>query len=214
MNILTKTKDAVNKINEIKLQSKQEKMIIKLLNIILIIVVVAVILTSIDTVCVKKYNKGPYFAIQMKRYDDGGTKEYYGIGYKIIKYHQEQGRRDTVMGSWFLQYSTIPTTTTPVDLALSFRDDPDGTFSKLKGRFLKIEGTLDKVNLDQNKARIRFVDEDKSYSLDIICKMAEGEDVINNIVGTDVVVLGTVENYKVQTKDKVNQLIIKDAFIG
>ncbi len=214
MNILTKTKDAVNRINEIKLQSKQEKMIIKTLNILLVIVVIVAIIVAIDTVCVKKYNKGPYFAIQLKRYDDGGTKEYYGLGYKVIKYHQEQGRRDTVMGSWFLNYSSIPTTTSPVDLALSFRDDPAGTFAKLKGHFLKIEGKLDKVNLDANKARIRFVDEGKSYSLDIICKMAEGEDVINNIVGTDVVVLGTVENYKVQTKDKVNQLIIKDAFIG
>ena len=44
--------------------------------------------------------------------------------------------------------------------------------------------------------------------------MAEGENVINNIVGTDVIVLGTVDTYSVQTKNSPNKLIIKDAFIG
>ena len=43
--------------------------------------------------------------------------------------------------------------------------------------------------------------------------MAKGEDVINNIVGEEVTVLGTIDKYSVQTKSAPNRLIIKDAFI-
>lgn len=64
-------------------------------NIIFIIIIALGIVIAIDVICVTKYDKGPYFAIRTKTYDDGGTEEFYGLGYKVIKYHQEQGRRDT-----------------------------------------------------------------------------------------------------------------------
>ena len=31
-------------------------------------------------------NKSPIFAIPLIRYKDGGSAEYYGLGYKVIKY--------------------------------------------------------------------------------------------------------------------------------
>ena len=42
------------------------------------------VMVTVDVVGVSRYNKGPFFAIKTKTYNDGGTKEYYGIGYKAI----------------------------------------------------------------------------------------------------------------------------------
>ena len=41
--------------------------------------------------------------IRTSIYKDGGTKEYYGLGYKVIKYNQIEGRRDTQIGLWNLK---------------------------------------------------------------------------------------------------------------
>ncbi len=213
MNILNKTKEAVTKINQIKVQSPQEKIILKLLNIILIIALIVVVVNTVDSICVKKYHKGPFFAIPLKTYNDGGTKEYYGLGYKVIKYKQTQGRRDTVMGSWFMDYSINTINVEPIDLALEFRNSPNSAYNKYKGHLLKIEGKLDSVNLDKNQVILKYVDSSKKYSLDIICNLVDKEDAINYIVGNDVIVLGAVDSFSVQTKDKVNTLVIKDAFV-
>jgi hypothetical protein len=35
-----------------------------------------------------KHNKKPIFAIPILRHKDGGTVEYYGLGYKVIKYNK------------------------------------------------------------------------------------------------------------------------------
>lgn len=52
----------------------------------------------------------PIFAVKTATLKDGGTKIYYGIGYKVISYNQlpdfsgENNKDDTVFGSWFLKY--------------------------------------------------------------------------------------------------------------
>ena len=56
-----------------------------------------------------QYNKGPFFCIPIITHKDGGTVEYYGIGYKIIKYNvmnteSKKGRKDMVIGLWNLKY--------------------------------------------------------------------------------------------------------------
>ncbi len=52
-----------------------------------------------------KSNKKPIFAIPIFKLKDGGTIEYYGFGYKVIKYNildnyetGQLGRKDTVFG--------------------------------------------------------------------------------------------------------------------
>ena len=211
---LFKKKEVKTTINAINLQSSGEKTIIKVLNVLLIIIVICTIMISVDYINVKKYKKGPYFAIPLITYNDGGTKVYYGLGYKVIKYKQKVGRRDMVIGSWFMSYSASPTVATPIDLALTFRDNPDASYKKFKGRFVKITATLEETNLDSNEALIKYQDPDGgNYTLDIICKMAKGEDVINNIVGSEVTVIGTIDKYSVQTNTSPNKLTIKDAFI-
>lgn len=52
----------------------------------------------------------PIFAVRTSVMKDGGTKIYYGPGYKVISYNQlsdtvnDKGRNDTMFGSWLLKY--------------------------------------------------------------------------------------------------------------
>lgn len=51
------------------------------------------------------FNTGPIFALPVKSYWDGGTVEYYGLGYKVIKYRVIDGKNKTVFGLWNLEYN-------------------------------------------------------------------------------------------------------------
>lgn len=51
-----------------------------------------------------KTNQIPIFAVKYNEVNDGGTIIYVGFGYKVIDYNRYDGKNDTVIGSWFLQY--------------------------------------------------------------------------------------------------------------
>jgi hypothetical protein len=51
-------------------------------------------------------DKAPIFAIHTVTYKDGGTKEYMGLGYKIIRYSIIEGRQDTDFGTWLITYNS------------------------------------------------------------------------------------------------------------
>ena len=87
---------------------KRTGLFYKIINIIFILIIIIIIIITTDVILVGKYNKGPIFAIPLKEYKDGGTKEYYGLGYKVIKYKQLQGRKDKVIGTYKLKYNTTP----------------------------------------------------------------------------------------------------------
>ena len=133
-------------INELDLETNEEKHLFKILNIVLIVIVILAVIISVDIVCVSKYQKGPFFAIRTSIYKDGGTKIYYGLGYKVIKYHQEVGRRDYEVGFWTMKYNTKPTPISTLDLAIELQDHPKAAFDKYQKKFLKIEGEVYKVN--------------------------------------------------------------------
>lgn len=57
-----------------------------------------------------KANKPPLFAVPVIIYKDGGSTEYYGLGYKVIKYVDltvEKGPEivKTDFGTWFMRFS-------------------------------------------------------------------------------------------------------------
>ena len=191
-------------INEIDLETTEEKHLFKILNIILIVIVVIATIISMDTVCVSKYQKGPFFAIRTKVYKDGGTKVYYGLGYKVIKYHQEVGRRDIAVGLWTMPYNTKPTAISILDLAIELGNHPKESFKKYQKQFLKIEGEVYKVNNKKKELTLRFLDEDKKYSLDITCSMAEVNKEI--IEGDHIEVIGTVSSYTLGDNKKDNSI--------
>ena len=90
----------------------------KIINIVFAIILVVLVMITIDVISVSRYNVGPFFAIKTQTIKDGGTKVYYGLGYKVIKYNQEQGRRDREIGSWNLKYNIEPVDIQDIDLAL------------------------------------------------------------------------------------------------
>ena len=80
------------------------KKIIKIVGIVLgIIVVLGIIFFTIDYSRVQKQEK-PIFCINIATYTDGGTKEYYGLGYKVIDFHTLAGFDDIKIGTWFIDY--------------------------------------------------------------------------------------------------------------
>ncbi|MDD2207987.1 MAG: hypothetical protein PHG03_00435 [Bacilli bacterium] len=50
--------------------------------------------------------KSPIFAILVTRYKDGGSKEYFGLGYKVIKCHNLIGDNSSNMGFYNLEINT------------------------------------------------------------------------------------------------------------
>lgn len=55
-------------------------------------------------------NKSPIFSISLQTYDDGGSAEYYGLGYKVNKYVYFSAEKGVEViqvdfGSWAMPFS-------------------------------------------------------------------------------------------------------------
>ena len=188
---------------------KRAKLII---NIVCSIIVILVLMVGIDVIGVTRYNVGPFFAIPTKTYKDGGTKEYVGLGYKVIKYNQLQGRRDKELGTWGLKYDIDPITVKDVDLALEFADNAEA-YKKYDGEFVRIIGTLLKVDQKNNKITMGYLDEGGKYSLEINCKIVKDQTNLDTLEkGKEITIIGVVKDYKVKSKNKPNSLYIKNCF--
>ena len=184
-----------------------------IINIICILIIILVIATIVDVVSVSKYGKGPYFAINTNTYKDGGTKVYYGIGYKVIKYNQIQGRRDIEMGSWSLKYDVEPITISDIDLAIDFNNNEEKTYEDLNKKFVRINSTLKKVNKKNNTITIGYEDEDGKYTMNIICKMANKNAKLDKLeINKETTIIGTVTSYSKKTSKEPTKLKIANCF--
>ncbi len=67
------------------------------------LVVIFISVLSIDIYRLEQ-NLEPIFSIKMGAYSDGGTKEYLGLGYKIIDYNKLGGYDGYKIGTWFMSY--------------------------------------------------------------------------------------------------------------
>lgn len=196
-------------------QDKKIKRAKLIINIIFAIIVVLIIMVATDIICVSRFNKGPFFAIPTKTYKDGGTKEYKGLGYKVIKYKQLQGRRDTVIGNWSIKYDIKPITTKDVDMAIEFSDNSAKSYEKYYKKFVRIITTLHKVDKKNNTILVGYEDEGGKYSLEIECTINKDErkDVINKFK-TDkaITIIGTVSDFSPKTNKSANKIYISDCF--
>lgn len=179
-------------------------------NIIFIIIIALGIMITADIIFITKYDKGPYFAIRTKTYEDGGTQVFYGLGYKVIKYHQEQGRRDTQVGLWTMPYSVEPTNISALDLAIEFRNNPEKTANKYAGQFMRVTGRIYKIK--DNELILRYKDPDDSYTLKIKCPMAENNHFEGMEKGLEVTIIGTIENFTLATKTNPNIVRMSNCF--
>ena len=201
--------------DEINLDSKKLKRTKLIVNIVFTIIVLLIIMVATDIICVSRFNKGPFFAIPTHTYNDGGTKEYYGLGYKVIKYHQLQGRRDKEIGKWSLKYNVNPVTVQDVDMAIEFNDDSVKAYDKYYKKFVRIITTLHKVDKKNNTILVGYDDEGGKYTLDIECAINKDEDqkFINKFKeGKEITIIGTVSDFSAKTNKNATKIYISDCF--
>lgn len=191
---------------------KESNKIVKILNIVFIVLIVLMIMITIDVVAVARYNTGPFFAIKTKIYKDGGTKIYYGVGYKVIKYNQIQGRRDMTIGFWTMPYNVEPLNTSSLDLAIEFTDNPSKSYKRYYKKFIRIESVLRSINESDKTISLDYIDEDGKYTLGIVCKMADKKIPSNLEQDKEITVIGTVSNFKLKTEKETNKLYLNDCF--
>lgn len=185
----------------------QEKKIKKVSTIVTIIIVLVTLLVTIDIILVTKVNIGPFLAIRTTVYKDGGTKVYYGLGYKVIKYNQVIGRRDTELGLWNLKYNT-----TPIDLtidSLTYNLENNNNYKDYYHKFIRITGTIYSVDLENKTIIVKFSDnESGKYNLTIKARLIDANaDLTKFNQNSKVSILGTINDYKIISNEKTIYII-------
>ncbi len=168
--------------------------ILKVLNFFLILVMVGAFLVVFDVVMVTKFNVGPIFAIKVKTYNDGGTREYAGIFYKVIKYKQTNGRRDMVLGSYKLSYSGEVYKKSVLDLAILYRDDFTN-FSLLEGKYVVVTGKVLSVSKEKQVVKLIYEDSDNKYQTIVTFKMDKDANYGELKKGNTVKIAGVLDDY-------------------
>ena len=191
----------------------QEKKIKKISTIVMIVVFVLGGLIALDIILVTKANVGPFLAIRTKVYDDGGTEEFYGIGYKVIKYHQEEGRQDTVLGSWGLKYSVTPITISCEDLAFELRNN-SSAYQNYQGQYMQIRGEIFRIDEDESLIVLQYLDiAGGEYSLDVEFSMDESVDLSDYEEGDSITLVGTVYDYQGKSDDRNRTIYLENGFV-
>lgn len=185
----------------------------KIINIVFIVIMILLVMIAIDVIAVGRYDNGPFFAIQTKKYDDGGTKEYYGLGYKVIKYNQTEGRKGMTIGFWNLQYSTEPTPIDIIDLALEFENDYEKVSNKFYNEYLKVTGTIREVDLENKQIIMEYNDIDGKYTLEVVANLTD-EVIISSFTAADNVnVYGIAKKFSAKTTDTPNTITFDGCFV-
>lgn len=194
-------------------RAKTDKLM-KIYNVIFIILMIAMLLIGIDVICVARYDVGPFFAIKTNTYKDGGTKEYYGLGYKVIKYNVLEGRKDTQIGFWTMPYSTEATEIQDIDLAIEFQNNPEKTSDKYYKQYLAISSKIKSIDQTENKLILEYTDPDGKYTLQIDCQMAaEKGKFIDFTEQQEVIVKGTVYKFALKDEKQSNTVYVSDCFV-
>ena len=167
---------------------------LKVLNFFLILVMAGAFLVVFDVVMVTKFNVGPIFAIKVKTYNDGGTREYAGIFYKVIKYKQTNGRRDMVLGSYKLSYSGEVYKKSVLDLAILYRDDFTN-FSLLEGKYVFVTGKVLSVSKEKQVVKLIYEDSDNKYQTIVTFKMDKDANYDELKKGNTVKIAGVLDDY-------------------
>ena len=167
---------------------------LKVLNFFLILVMAGAFLVVFDVVMVTKFNVGPIFAIKVKTYNDGGTKEYAGIFYKVIKYKQTNGRRDMVLGSYKLSYSGEVYKKSVLDLAILYRDDFTN-LSLFEGKYVVVTGKVLRVSKEKQVVKLIYEDSDNKYQTIVTFKMDKDANYDELKKGNIVKIAGVLDDY-------------------
>lgn len=138
----------------------EEKKLKKRFTIIMIVALVLGTLIFIDILVANYTSVGPFLAVKVKTHNDGGTKEYYGLGYKVIKYKVKDGRNTTVVGSWTLKYDPTTKATTVEELGISFRNNTKEALKNSYKQFFIVTGKIDSIDKTNKKVVLIYEDKD------------------------------------------------------
>lgn len=181
---------------------------IQILCIVLLAIGIAI---ATDVICLTKLEKGPYFAIRTETKEDGGTEIFYGLGYKVIKYHQTEGRNDTVLGFWTLEYSTNPKTTTVEELANQMTANEKEMMKEWNKEYIKITGNIYQV--EEDKVILRYNEESSVNTLRIECQMDEILNLNTWKKGDQITLLGTIDTFTQQTFTTESTVYMKNCYL-
>lgn len=81
------------------------KTIITILVIIIVLLILGVTAFLVDFNLVVRNNE-PKLSININTYDNGNSKEYIGLGYKIIRYNISSNKELVKFGFWDLYYDS------------------------------------------------------------------------------------------------------------
>ena len=183
----------------------------RIINLVFTVIIIIISMIVIDYVRVNRFEYTPLFAIKTETLKDGGTTEYYGLGYKVIDYNQIQGRRDIEIGLWNMKRNSTPIDISDIDLAIEFTENEGKAFTKYYKKFLRIKSTLVELNEKENTITLRYSDEDGKYTLDTICKLVPEQTNISSFEkDKEITIIGTVKSYTASTKKKNKQIYIKN----
>lgn len=192
----------------------EEKKLKKKFTLIMIIVLVLGTLISFDILIASNTNVGPFLAIKVKTHNDGGTKEYYGLGYKAIKYRVRNGRDTTVVGSWTLKYDPVSRVTTMEELAFSFRNNPKDALSKSYKQFFIVTGTIDSIDKANKKVILIYKDKDgDNYTIKAEFNLNDISKLDKYKKGDTVTISGTFIKYIPKKNNTVREIIFKNSSI-
>ena len=170
-------------------------------------------MTAVDVIAVARYDSGPFFAINFKTYKDGGTRVYYGLGYKVINYNVTEGRKGKVVGSWFMPYSVVSTKIDVLDLALEFERDKNVVSKKFHNQYLEVIGEISKIDEEKKLVEIEYVDVDGKYSLLVKGNLTDEVIMSTYNAGEKVHLLGTAKVFKAKTETEPNTIELEGCFI-
>ena len=183
----------------------------RIINVVFSIIVIIIIMITVDYIRVTKYGYTPLFAIKTLELKDGGTKEYTGLGYKVIDYNEIKGRRDIEIGLWGMKRNSKPIEISDVDLAIAFTNDEVKAYKKYYKKFMKIKSKVLETKEKENTIVLRYNDEDGKYTLDMICELVPEQTNIKAFEkDKEITIIGTVKNYKGSTKKENKRLYIKN----
>ena len=192
----------------------EEKKLKKKFTLIMIIVLVLGTLISFDILIASNTNVGPFLAIKVKTHNDGGTKEYYGLGYKAIKYRVRNGRNTTVVGSWALKYDPVSRVTTMEELAFSFRNNPKDALSKSYKQFFIVTGTIDSIDKANKKVNLIYKDKDgENYTIKAEFNLNDISKLDKYKKGDTLTISGTFIKYVPKKNNTVREIIFKNSSI-
>lgn len=196
-------------------ETKSRRIWKKVINIAFTVIIINIAMIVTDYVRVNSFEYTPLFAIKTLELKDGGTKEYTGLGYKVIDYNEIQGRRDIEIGLWNMKRNSTPIDVSDVDLAIEFTNDEGKAFTKYYKKFLRIKSTVIESSEKDNIIILRYTDEDGKYTLDTICKLVPEQTNISSFEkDKEITIIGTVKNYVGATKKKNKQIYIKNCIAG